>query len=601
MNCKMTWALVLIAGGLAAYIYFYELAPRAIAPTEDPLAGYATEAIREVKIVQSNQTVRLNRGPEAWKLLAPISDQANGAAVESLLNAVAEVGRTPLLTQTNLNAVMTQFGLQPPQLTMKLAGPDGDYELRFGVETISGGQVYFDTANQPGIYLADKRLFQLASQPVDHWRDRTFFRLEDLEFDTVLVQAGNQGFTVRRMPKLGKWRMIQPLEAAADSTRIDLLLQALGKVEIAEFVSEDERTNAAALGLNPAELSVTFLERTNEVAHVKFGMSPKDRPDLVYARSSQDPNIFLVKREPASQFMMPYTAFRDRQLLDFDPDRIARVEINASERVELQTQTNGSWRVTGPAAGFPADQELVESLLKRLDSLEILRFDKDVVTDFAAFHLEDPIREYAVYSAETNPEGMEVPVARVQFGTNDVDHPDLVYARRNQESSVVSVSYAESLELGRAAWQFRERSHLWDFTPVQITKVTIEQDGMRREMIRRGDNEWILAPLYQGHVDPFGVEETVHRLGNLRALQWKGQGESAVRIFGINRVNHRVTLERQNDNASEQHVIAFGGRSPGGGGYAMIELDNQPVVFEIDDKLYDLVEAYLSVPETGGD
>jgi hypothetical protein len=84
----------------------------------------------------------------------------------------------------------------------------------------------------------------------------------------------------------------------------------------------------------------------------------------------------------------------------------------------MRHQTNHSWRITEPI-DVPADEELVQEFLAtNLPQLEIVRFAKDVVTDFSPYGLAKPVQRYILKTTATNSAATTNQiVAQIEFGT----------------------------------------------------------------------------------------------------------------------------------------------------------------------------------------
>jgi hypothetical protein len=74
-----------------------------------------------------------------------------------------------------------------------------------------------------------------------------------------------------------------------------------------------------------------------------------------------------------------------------------------------------------------------------------------------------------------------------------------------------------------------------------VTGLLIQQGESRRRLVRLGADSWALAPGSEGIINVFGVEETVYRLGELRAVAWTAVGEEHLSRFGFQPDSLRVT------------------------------------------------------------
>ena len=141
-------------------------------------------------------------------------------------------------------------------------------------------------------------------------------------------------------------------------------------------------------------------------------------------------------------------------------------------------------------------------------------------------------------------------------------------------------------KLPHAAWQLRDR-RVWSFTTNQIHRVTVLYRGHARTLQRSANASWSL-------VEGVGVvptanaalEETMHRLGELRAAIWVAKGETNRALYEFAEDSHRLTIELKTGDKPQVLTLEFGGHSPTQLPYALAVVDGQTWIFEFPRKLY---------------
>jgi hypothetical protein len=180
-------------------------------------------------------------------------------------------------------------------------------------------------------------------------------------------------------------------------------------------------------------------------------------------------------------------------------------------------------------------------------------------------------------------------VVEVDFGTNQADK---VFARRADESCVYAVKFADFQRLPSVSWEMRER-RIWDYSTNDIASVTIQQAGRVRQVLRKGANDWSLAPGSQGVINVLGVEETVRALCQLAAVAWMARGDESRARYGFAENGPRVTLELKSGGKAS---VEFSAQASANSPYAAVTLDGQLWIFQFPTWLYDYVQRYLAVP-----
>jgi hypothetical protein len=126
-------------------------------------------------------------------------------------------------------------------------------------------------------------------------------------------------------------------------------------------------------------------------------------------------------------------------------------------------------------------------------------------------------------------------------------------------------------------------------------RVTIRQDGRERQLLRQPGGEWTLAPGSLGQPNPFALEETMFRLGDLRAETWLARGENAREEFGFTTNSYQFTIDLKEGDKTRTVAAEFGGASPLTFPYAATIIDGQPWIFEFPPFLWVAVQRYLNL------
>lgn len=554
------------------------------------LPGLKVALVARVELVLTNQTLRAERAGEQWTLTAPLNYPGQKIAIESLLAACAQLRVRAVVPEREVRSQprgLADFGLQPPQAALML--DNGQTGLRIGAHTPVGGQVYVQRAGAKEVFLVDAEFLGRLPRTADDWRDPALLQLAGLAFNRLEVRPHPPGFEVRRDETNQLWRLTYPMETRADNPRLKDLLSLLPRWPVKQFVTDDPKADLEPFGLQRPETELVFGQGTNDLLVVQFGGSPTNDPASVYARRLSHTNIVLVPRELLDVLRLPHTEYRDRRLFTFKSDAVETVTVRSEEPFTLRRGPNDSWRVEAPY-NFAADPALVRALLNQLGEIEVADFVKDVVTDFAVYGLATPARSYLLQGSgragSTN-------FSLADFAFGRVVPPDKIYARRLDENAVYVVAVAEALKLPSAPWQLRDR-RLWNFDLSAVQGATITFHGQTRKIVRAEKGGWTLAT--PGIINPFAVDEALHRLTELRAEAWTARGADKLARYGFDEVAHAVTLEVRTGEKLETFTLQFGRRSPKFSVYATTVLDGQPVVFEFPQRLFDeYMTPYLTI------
>ena len=180
------------------------------------------------------------------------------------------------------------------------------------------------------------------------------------------------------------------------------------------------------------------------------------------------------------------------------------------------------------------------------------------------------------------------PPTELDFGTNG---DNKVFARRVGEDAVYGIAPEDFASLPSASWEMHDR-HIWNFDVNDVSGITIQQNGLTRQLVRKGTNGWSLAAGSQGIINDSAVEDTARELGQLKAFSWVGHGAEKLPGFGFTPDGYQITVELKK---GEKLNVQFGGLTRLGSN-ASVVLNGEPWIFEFPPDLYGAVLFCLAPP-----
>lgn len=588
MNSKGTLYLTAAALGVFAYIFFFERhtldSEQQAARATKLFPNFDPTKVTSVEILRSNSVIRVERTNDQWWLTRP-AYPAQMTAIENWLGLFNSLTRRAYISSAELLAQpggMAAFGLEEPQVTLTVQFGQKKLRLLLGAKTPIGETLYLKQVGSDGVLVTESALLDRLPLSDTDWRDPTFLHLSGLKFDRIRVHAGTREFSVERNPTNHLWSLTDPRPARADNSLLQQLLQKLQNTPVGRFVS-DTPGDLDPYGLQTPEVTLAFGQGTNNVLTVEFGKSPTNGSAQVYARRSNYPMIVTVPKSLVDELRVPYTDFLDKRLIEFVPSAVERIEAHAAEVFAVQKQTNGTWRIVEPLTA-PADSSLVQGLLNRLNSLEVVDLAKEVVTpeDLPTYGLSPSKSQYVLKGAAVEG-GTNQLIAEIDFGTNQADK---IYVHRSDENSVYAMRLEDALSLPKAAFELRDR-RIWNFTTNQVTGVTIEFKGRTYKLQRDHKGSWKFTEGFQGIVNPFALEEAVFRFGQLWSNAWIAHGTLDVARYGFTNPPHKLSIDVNNGEKLRTFTLEFGSQSLSGGPYALVDLEGERTVFECPFKIYD--------------
>ena len=596
MTSKSTWLLLVCAAAAFAVILFVERPFREQKnrrPDSRVFPGLDAARVSSIQLRPANQfDIRAEKTNDTWQLVKPVRATADASKINDLLQTLAKLTWLEHITSEELRnrpKAQEEFGLSTPQFAITFEEGAASHTLLIGSKSVVGTEMFAQVVGGDGFFVLDGAF--LANLPVNanEWRDAAALPQSVLTANVVEVQAGAKSFRLELDPTNALWRMTRPLEARGNDIKIRELIAKLAAARSTAFVSDDPNADFEKFGLpntsaQTPELAISFFEGTNLLTKLEAGVVSTNATGQVFARRAGQSLIFLLPKEVIDPWRGTPSDFWDRRLIQFPAEKIELIDMRGEDSFSLQRESTNRWLVKAGAKTFPADAESAQDLLTVLNAFEVT-FENDVVTDFAQFGLTNPAIECAIHGVLTNAlshtEEKLVEKLQFGFGTNDAK----VFIHRNNEVRVYSISRRDFELLPRASWQLRDR-RIWEFAPTNVISVTIRQHGQTRKIIRNGENEWSVAPGSQGIIDPFSLEEAVHRLGTLKALFWTARGDQNRQKFGFKDADHQIDIEIKRDGGTQTLSLEFGGFSEFRHPYGLTDVSGEKMVFEFPLPLY---------------
>ncbi|PWU08449.1 MAG: hypothetical protein C5B50_29655 [Verrucomicrobia bacterium] len=593
MNSKLLCFWLFVAAGLLAFIVFYQIpAHKRLPPECRILPQLKSQEVTAIQItLKGQEPIHIERTNGTWRIIKPEA-LAQSAKVEKLLTVLAQLRPAAHIRDNEVKnpfGIDQEFGFADPAVTMIMEGKDRT-RLAIGAKTAPGNQIFLQVVGeQDGTFIVDADLLKLIPREANDWRETKFVNIKELAIERIGVTNAGRAFVLQREPTIQLWRLA--VAGGNDwwrayNSRIEEALQGLDRLEARRFVSDDPKADLEAMGLQNPELQVGLGQGTNIALVLQFGKSPTNDPQQVYARRSDQAAIVTVAAELVAPWRDSIDNFRDPHLL-VPTGPVAEIEVHGEDDFAVKHQTNDTWQVVPKSgASFQADAELVKKMLADLSNLQVVGLERLNVTDpdMPKYGLATPRRSYTVRSAISGnePTTNQIVIGEVNFGTN-------VFARRADERSVYTIKVADLDRLPVASWQLRAL-RLWTFTQNDVQGATIELEGKKRQITRKGPYEWTLSLGSQGAIEPIRVEETVRGLVEASATSWIGRGESNPARFGISEASLAVTLQLKNGTNIS---IQFGKEAPSANPYAALTLEGQTWILEFPFPVFRDIFNYL--------
>ena len=167
-----------------------------------------------------------------------------------------------------------------------------------------------------------------------------------------------------------EWRILKPVQAAADPAAMEDLLKQLGLVKRAELI-EDNASDLHKYGLDDPSGAVTFLSQSQSAkSQVLFFGADSFDGTQVYAMINGKPAVFLTPLAGKSAILKNAGDLRDKRLANFEMDQVVSIRSTLGGGFLVDKDAKGLWRVSAGGRTEPADAAKVGAWIEQLRTLK---------------------------------------------------------------------------------------------------------------------------------------------------------------------------------------------------------------------------------------
>ena len=385
----------------------------------------------------------------------------------------------------------------------------------------------------------------------------------------------------------GAWRVVAPIETAADDVAATSLAASLAALEINRVLDEGP-VDLEPFGLAAPALDISFAAGGDAGQRLLIGDETPTGADR-YAKLEGSDRVFLIAGYHRTTFNKTTFDLRDKTVLDFDRDAHERLEIASGEETMEFAKDGGDWRLAAPLAAA-ADFGTVEALIGSLRSGRMRAVESEAADALEEYGLDAPAHTVSLHAGSAT--------ATLQIGAETPD--GTYYARDAARPLVFTVDASLVTNLERDASEYRRKA-LFAFRPFNASRLEVERGDEVVIFEKRAPDEddedaedtWELVAPETGSVPHGEMDDLLSKVSGLRAESFvASRAEAGV---GPEQVVATVRARFGDDDTEEQAVIWRSGEDT----FAIA--GDEPGAARIDGQAFDdALEALEAVRDAGG-
>lgn len=424
-------------------------------------------------------------------------------------------------------------------------------------------------------------------EPIESETDSEREEVFDLETDAFrqIEIKRPEGETLKLEKDGDAWRLLEPIEAAADSTEVDTLARNIANLERQRIIAEGEDVHLRDYGLDKPELAVLF--RTESSDDSRGFLLGDETPTGTnrYAKLLGDDKVFVISSYLKSNFDKKAWDLRDKKIMHFERDDVEKVVLRSPEgELVLARESEDRWNLTTPSF-CRADRYQASSLVSRFETAKMEEIVSDAAEDLEQYGLAQPS-----YEAELQLAGGKS--AELHIG----DEKEGRYYGMNPDSSLVYVVGSSVVDdIKKDASEFRSK-RLFDYATYQVTKFQIspaDEPTRVYEKVKEGEDEeekWVeLEPESESaDWDRSKVEDFLYKMNGTDAEDFAADSPDDLSLYGLAQPAFTITVWSKEGEIVEELTV---GKPEGEWVYARRKGDDP--VLTIEASAWDEIEKLM--------
>lgn len=218
-----------------------------------------TKDVKQVSLMRDGKSVELQRDGEKWRITSPFTAPADRTSVESELLGQLKSSEAESFAD-NAAADLAKYGLDKPQLTIRVTDNQGVHAVSFG-KALADGKVYAAREGEKEVTLLSKSTFDTLNKQAADLRDRQLLSLKRDNI-TFVELKNSRGVSKLQKSGDGKWQ-VTGSDGRQQPAKTDVVERVLDTIVGTASRHVDEAPkDLAQFGLVEPAITVTANEGT---------------------------------------------------------------------------------------------------------------------------------------------------------------------------------------------------------------------------------------------------------------------------------------------------------------------------------------------------
>ena len=338
------------------------------------------------------------------------------------------------------------------------------------------------------------------------------------------------------------WRIVEPIVARTEQTKVDALLREIDNAR-REDAFEPGENGMAEFGLEtPSVKAEIRASGQNYIQNVELGSDTPSKKD-VYARVADAPEVFTVSTGLRTQLTQSVNDLRDKRLLPANLVLGTTVTLAFDGQTFEAEKRDGKWALNQPVVQA-ADGDKIGDLLREWNLAKASDFIDSATLDLDALGLNPPAWTGRVYLKED-----ETTKTLTMWVGSPADKPDKYYAKAVDEPGAFLIGADVFEKLKPALGDLRSKE-LFTLTSWDVGHAVFNVLDYKIELVRDENNQWVFADDPMAPLDQGAIGGKLSELLKLKATRFIDEPVPD-ETNGLDRPNLRITISNRDGSIAE--------------------------------------------------
>lgn len=403
MKLKTTLILFAIFIILLAFVLFFEFKGKGEEETEEKLVDLFSDDVQKIVFKKKDETITFQKDKEEWNITKPLEAKADKHEVNRLADDFSQLRIERVVEE--VAEELEKYGIPQKEITLYFKEKKQPIKILIGMENPLDNTFFAKREDEERIVLIPSHLKNLIEKNLFDFRQKDIFAFETDEVKSVKLHA--KKIQWEALKEEDEWFLKNPVNALAESSKINDILRSLSNLKAKEFISEEKKDDEIEkYGLDFPEYKIT-LSMPLENQEVTFFLHKEE--DNLYATTSLSNKIISGEDSMLSDLEKEAEELREKEVANFYSWEVNKLYLKKGEiDWTLTKDEEDKWHFQSPVKE-EADKSKIETFIRKIEGLEATEFI-DPPLKLEDYGLDNPQAEVKIWVKEDEEEKKEITI-----------------------------------------------------------------------------------------------------------------------------------------------------------------------------------------------